>query len=86
MDLVRYAVTDGKESPKVRARLPFSVRNDTIYQVEMNVRGDQFRASVNGHVVDSWSDNRLNAGGVGFVSGQGEAARVRATCARGAAR
>jgi hypothetical protein len=43
----------------------------------MNVLGDHFRASVNGHVVDSWSDNRLRAGGVGFVSSQGEAARVR---------
>ena len=43
----------------------------------MNVRGDTFRASVNGHVVDSWSDSRLTAGGVGFASGLGEAARVR---------
>jgi hypothetical protein len=43
----------------------------------MNVWGDHFRASVNGHVVDSWSDQRLTAGGVGFVTGQGEAARVR---------
>jgi hypothetical protein len=77
VDLVHYPVTDGKEGPKVRVALPFSVRNDTLYQVEMNVRGDQFRASVNGHVVDSWSDNSLRAGGVGFVSGQGEAARVR---------
>src|SRR6266478_5773585 len=76
VDLIRYAVTDGKEGSKVKVRLPFSVRNDTLYQVEMNVHGDQFRASVNGHVVDSWSDKRLVAGGVGFVSGPGEASRV----------
>src|SRR2546430_6132689 len=77
VDLIHYAVLNGKEGPKVRVTLPFAVRNDTLYQVEMNVRGDAFRASVNGHVVDSWSDNSLRAGGVGFVSGQGEAARVR---------
>jgi len=77
VDLIHYPVLNGKEGAKVRVALPFAVRNDTLYQVEMNVRGDQFRASVNGHVVDSWSDNSLRAGGVGFVSGQGEASRVR---------
>jgi len=77
VDLIHYPVLNGKEGAKVRVTLPFAVRNDTLYQVEMNVRGDAFRASVNGHVVDSWNDNSLRAGGVGFVSGQGEAARVR---------
>jgi hypothetical protein len=77
VDLIRYSVTEGKESSKIRVPLPFAVRNDTLYQVEMNIRGDQFRASVNGHVVDSWSDGRLQAGGVGFINGQGEASRVR---------
>jgi hypothetical protein len=77
VSLVHYPVTGGKEGAKVSVALPFAVRNDTLYQVEMNVRDDQFRASVNGHVVDSWSDNSLRTGGVGFVSGQGEASRVR---------
>ncbi len=77
VDLVHYPVNNGREGAKIRVALPFSVRNDTLYQVEMSVRGDQFRASVNGHVVDSWSDNTLLAGGVGFVTGRGEASRVR---------
>ena len=77
VDLIDYPVLNGKEGAKVQVTLPFAVRNDTLYQVEMNVRGDAFRATVNGHVVDSWTDNSLRAGGVGFVSGQGEAARVR---------
>jgi len=77
VDLIHYPVTDGREGPKIKVSLPFSVRNDTLYQIEMNIRGNQFRASVNGHVVDSWTDNLLRAGGVGFTSGVGEAARVR---------
>jgi hypothetical protein len=77
VDLVHFPVTNGREGPRVSVALPFSVQNDTLYQVEMSIRGDQFRASVNGHVVDSWTDGRLMAGGVGFVSGKGEAARVR---------
>jgi hypothetical protein len=77
VDFVHFPVTNGREGPKVSLALPFSVQNDTLYQVEMSIRGDQFRASVNGHIVDSWSDGQLRAGGVGFVSGKGEAARVR---------
>jgi hypothetical protein len=77
VDLVHYPVMGGIEGVKQHVTLPFSVRNDTLYQVEMNVKGDQYRASVNGHVVDSWTDGRLLAGGVGFISGQGEASRVR---------
>jgi hypothetical protein len=77
VDLVHFPVTNGREGPKVSVALPFAVQNDTLYQVEMSIRGDQFRASVNGHVVDSWTDGQLRAGGVGFVSGKGEAARVR---------
>jgi hypothetical protein len=77
VDLVHFPVTNGREGPRVSVALPFSVQNDTLYQVEMSIRGDQFRASVNGHIVDSWTDSRLRAGGVGFVSGKGEAARVR---------
>jgi hypothetical protein len=77
VSLIHYPVTDGKEGVKISVALPFAVRNDTLYQVEMNIHDDQFRASVNGHVVDSWSDRSLRAGGVGFVSGKGEAARVR---------
>lgn len=77
VSLIHYPVTGGKEGAKVSVSLPFPVRNDTLYQVEMNVRDDQFRASVNGHVVDAWSDHSLRAGGVGFISGQGEASRVR---------
>jgi hypothetical protein len=77
VDLVHYPVTNGKEGPRISVALPFTVRNDTLYEVEMNIRGDQFRASVNGHVVDAWTDNNLRAGGVGLLSGAGEAARVR---------
>jgi hypothetical protein len=77
VDLIHYPVTNGKEGAKIRVALPFAVRNDTLYSVEMNVRDNQFRASVNGHVVDSWSDTSLVAGGVGFVTAKGEASRVR---------
>jgi len=77
VDLIHYPVTNGREGAKIRVALPFAVRNDTLYQVEMIVRDNQYRASVNGHMVDAWSDTSLVAGGVGFVTGKGEASRVR---------
>ncbi|MBI3470340.1 MAG: hypothetical protein HY013_03175 [Candidatus Solibacter usitatus] len=76
-DLVRFAVTAGQPGPRSSVSLPFSIRNDTIYQVQMEVKGDSFSARVNGQMVDAWTDNRFRTGGVGFMSEQGDLARVR---------
>ncbi|MEO7651974.1 MAG: hypothetical protein ABIZ80_16040, partial [Bryobacteraceae bacterium] len=77
VDLVQYAVANGEAGPKIRVPLPFPVRNDTIYQVQLNVKGDHFSTTVNGHFVNSWTDKLLRAGGVGLLSERGEASRVR---------
>ncbi|MGH9656966.1 MAG: hypothetical protein ACRD96_00390 [Bryobacteraceae bacterium] len=76
-DLVHYAVTGGRPGPKVTRSLPFAIRNDTMYSVQMDVRGESFSARINGRMVDVWSDTRHRAGGVGFFADAGETARVR---------
>ena len=43
----------------------------------MTVKGADFSTAVNGQMVDSWSDGRLRAGGVGFFSDNGEVASLR---------
>jgi hypothetical protein len=50
---------------------------DTIYRVRVDVRGNDFVTSVQGQVVDVFSDDRLPRGGVGFFSEAGEDARLR---------
>jgi hypothetical protein len=75
--LVRYAVIDGKEGPRVEKPLPISVRSDMLYRVLLDVRGADFTIMAQGQVVDFWSDSRLRHGGVGFFCGHGEKARVR---------
>ncbi|MBK9166114.1 MAG: hypothetical protein IPM24_01480 [Bryobacterales bacterium] len=76
-DLVRYTVSDGKAGPATSVPLPFSIRNDTIYRVQMDLNGNHFTTRINGRMVDSWSDGQYRSGGVGFLSEAGELARVR---------
>lgn len=74
--IVRYAVIHGRETNLVELPLPLPVQNETVYRVSMDVQGNGFTTSVQGQVVDYWSDNRLTHGGVGFFSGRGEVARL----------
>jgi len=77
VDMVRYAVIDGKEGPQIRKPLPMTVRNDMLYRLMIDVRGADFTVMAQGQVVDFWTDHRLQHGGVGFFSGRGERARLR---------
>jgi hypothetical protein len=76
-DLVRYATVQGKQSSRVSLPLPMVIRNDTLYRVLLTVKGDNFSTAVNGQMVDTWSDKRLGAGGIGFFSDKGEVAVLR---------
>ena len=53
------------------------VRLDTIYRVRVDVLGNDFVTTVQGQVVDVFSDDRLPRGGVGFFSDTGEDGRLR---------
>jgi hypothetical protein len=44
--------------------------------VALDVKGSRFRAFVENQEVDSWNDDRLRNGGVGFFSETGEHARL----------
>ncbi len=75
-DIVRYAVFNGLERERTRLPLPMSIRPDTLYHVQVNIRGDQFITKVNGQVVDAWSDGRLKRGGIGFFNERGERSNI----------
>lgn len=77
LEIVRYAVLDGRE--QVRTKLPIPLMNvaKSLYRVQMQVRGDQFTTLLNGQVVDTWTDGRLRRGGVGFFSEPGERSSIR---------
>jgi hypothetical protein len=77
VDMVHYAVINGKEGPHVHKPLPMTVRADMLYRVLMDVRGADFTVIAQGQVVDFWTDHRLQHGGVGFFANRGERARLR---------
>jgi hypothetical protein len=74
--VVRYPVIDGKRGKPVQTPVPLIVQNDVAYRMQLDVKGHEFRASIDGQVVDTWSDDRLSQGGVGFFADAGERARL----------
>lgn len=75
--VMRYAVINGKAERPVTLPLPLTIRQDTLFKVRMEVQGDNFTTLVQDQVVDSFTDKRLPAGGVGFFSPQGDRALLR---------
>jgi hypothetical protein len=76
LSVIRYAVIDGRQSDPIQVPSRIVAHNETPYRVAMNIQGRSFVTSVEGEVVDSWSDDRLRSGGVGFFSDSGERARL----------
>jgi type II secretory pathway predicted ATPase ExeA len=74
--VTRYAVVNGKARKPTHTIAPVNARADTLYHVQLNVRGDFFTLRVQDFLVDSWSEPRLRHGGVGFFSARGEASSV----------
>jgi hypothetical protein len=74
--LVRYAVVDGKRESHGEQPLQVMMHNNRPYRVSVDVKGNRFLTSIEGQVVDSWSDDRLKSGGVGLFSEGSEKARV----------
>lgn len=74
--IVRYTVVDGVARDRVELPLPLSIRNDTLYRIETAVNQDRFVTSINGQVIDTFSDRHHPSGGVGLFSGPGESSRI----------
>ncbi len=72
-----YTVINGREDRHQSRPLPLEIRADTLYRVGMDVQDSDFTLSVQGQIVDHWSDNRLASGGIGFFSARGEQSRLR---------
>ncbi len=72
-----YPVVEGHKGHRTQTPLPgLILHNNTPYRVEVAVRGNRVTTSVEGQEVDSWTDDLLPKGGVGFFADAGERARV----------
>ena len=76
LSMVHYPVVQGRQGHKVELPLSVMIHNGMPYHVSVEVKGSHYTASIEGEEVDSWSDDTLLAGGVGFFSDTGERARI----------
>jgi hypothetical protein len=74
--MVHYPVVGGKRGHKVETPLSVMVHNHRPYHVTVDVRGNHFRTSIEGEEVDSFTDDTLASGGIGFFSEAGDKARL----------
>lgn len=74
--LVHYPVVDGRKGQPVEIPLTVMVHNRQPMVVDVDVKGNKLLTSVDGQLVDTWIDDALAAGGVGFFSDTGERARL----------
>jgi hypothetical protein len=75
--VTRYAVIHGQADSRADTTAFINAREDMLYRVHMDIHGDVFSLTVQGQLVDSWSEPRLRKGGVGFFTARGEASRLR---------
>jgi hypothetical protein len=75
--ITRYAVINGKAQDRVDTIVPIDARPDMLYRVQMEIHDDSFGLSIQGEMVDYWSEPRLKRGGIGFFTARGEESRVR---------
>jgi hypothetical protein len=74
--LSHYSVVRGTAGRKVQVPLSVMAHNGVPYHISVEVKGNTYTASIEGQVVDSWSDDSLASGGVGFFSEAGARSRI----------
>jgi hypothetical protein len=82
--LARYAVVKGVRSKEDKiVALPFELEENKIQNIQVAVRGNRITILVNGRGVDSFTEDRLSAGGIGFLADPGDAALVHSLAVSG---
>lgn len=76
LGITRYAVIDGTAVDRVDTPVALNSRTDSLYRVSMEMQGDHFALTIQGQVIDSWTEKRLKRGGVGFFTNRGEQSRI----------
>jgi hypothetical protein len=74
--MVHFTVLRGKAGREVETPLSVMVHNNEPYHVAVEVRGNRVVTSIEGQEIDSYADNTLASGGVGFFADAGARARL----------
>lgn len=71
--ITRFAVIKGVEGPHVQRVLPAALG---AWKVRLEAKGPRFTIYMQNQVVEDWEDDRLKAGGVGFLNERDERGQV----------
>ncbi|HYM09910.1 MAG TPA: hypothetical protein VEU62_04225 [Bryobacterales bacterium] len=74
--VIHYPVIAGKPGKRRQSNVSFYMEPERHHSVQVDVQGDHFTTSVDGQIVDSWSNVRLPSGGAGFFCSKGSRAEL----------
>ena len=74
-----YAVIDGEELDRTRVPLLRGAGADGVYKIRFQAVGNHFTTWVQNQKVEDWNDDRIQAGGAGLYSEDGERAALRSS-------
>jgi hypothetical protein len=74
--MVHVTVLGGKPGREMEIPLSVMVHNNEPYHVAVEVKGNRMVTSIEGQEIDSFTDDTLTSGGVGFFADAGEKARL----------
>lgn len=80
--LFKYLVAGGKQTQVGRVPIDLAAQPDTMFDIRLDVRGPRFTTFIQGQQVDSWTDDQLKAGGVGFLNERDERGKVNSVSIR----
>lgn len=72
----RRSVSRGKPGAAYTAPLSVLPNPKNAYLIRMRIAGTQFSLSIDGQLIETWTDSRLSTGGVGFVGAPEDRARI----------
>ena len=75
--LYKYIVLKGRQVQVGRVPIEVPVKNDTVFNIRMDVRGPKFNTYVQGQPVDVWTDDQIKSGGVGFLNERSERGKIK---------
>ncbi|MBS1856190.1 MAG: hypothetical protein JST11_12555 [Acidobacteria bacterium] len=76
LEFSRIVVRDGNAEPAVASTMLMPGKPRRTFTVRMNVAGPVFSIAIDGKTIDTWVDDRLATGGIGFMSVPDDRARL----------
>ncbi len=76
LELERWTVVNGRMGRVTRLPLPHGGANQTLYSIRVEVKGDSVSTYLQDQVIDTFSDPRLQEGGIGLIGAGDDRPRI----------